>query len=303
MQPGELRSRMSSPSTMNIIDKENSSDLREIDDTAEITESVKINDIADATQRVVDAKKDSFFCPLSKLFLSADTLIKENEKFHNLRKHDISITEAKNYLLRVLNIISLETLGHKVPAEHAQPIVLKGSSDIFDPKGMIKILHRTLLAVSGSRTLPEKSPTPCRKIALLNKFPRPMHIFPYEMLVHHCLPFLLPFIIRDDILNEKIFCKLVLFNIVPPKGKIFRPQAKRQKHSEKLLHPEKQFMDLKDLQRKYYKGILKWKRKSPLLFKEIPLVFERTYIPEMISTDYNPNIIFKPTRSTDFNGP
>ncbi|XP_020822655.1 uncharacterized protein LOC110194581 isoform X2 [Phascolarctos cinereus] len=299
----ESGSRKSSPSTMNTTDKENSSDLTEIEDTSEIIESSKTEDIADATQNVVNAEKNSFFCPLSKLLLSADALIKENEKIHNLRKHDISITEAKNYLLQVLNIISLETLSHRVPTEFAQPIAFKGKCHISDPKEMIKILHRTLLAINGPGTLTENRSMPSRAIALMNKISLPMHIFPYEMLAHHCLPFLLPFLIRDDILNEKIFCRIVLFNIVLPKGKVFRPQAKRQKHYEKLLHPEKQFMDLKDLQRKYYKGILKWKRKSRMLFKDPSFVIEKAFVPEMISLDYKPTVIFKLVRSTDFNSP
>ncbi|XP_031801408.1 uncharacterized protein LOC105749517 [Sarcophilus harrisii] len=283
-----LGSRKSSLSTMNTNGEENSSSITEIEDKKETTESVNSEDNADGTQNVL-AKESSLFCPLSKLFLSADALIKENEKSHNLKKHEISITEAKNYLLRVLNIISLETLGQEEPLEPTQPVVLKSKSTICDPIGMMKILRHNLLSAPTSSDKSEKSPMPLKAFAPLDKFPSPMHIFPYELLAQHCLPFLVPFIVRDDIRKKKILCRIVLFNIVPPKGKVFRPQGKRQKHFEKLRHPEKQFMDLKDLQRKYYKGLLKWKKKPLPTFKEIIPIIEKTYVPEMLSMDYKVN--------------
>ncbi|XP_074052706.1 uncharacterized protein LOC141495371 [Macrotis lagotis] len=259
---------------MNIIDERNSSDLSGTEDIPESTEA--------------KSKKKSFFCPLSTLFLTADTLIKENEKCHNLRKHDISITEAKNYLLQVLNIISLETLNQQTSLEYTQPVVSKNKSKISVSKAVIEILHHSLFSSAAIKALSEKILIPSRAFALTKKIPPPMHIFPYEILVHHCLPYLLPFIIRDDIMKGKILSRLVLFNIESPKGKIFRSEAKKEKHFEKLLQPETQFMDLRDLQRKYFKGILTWKGRSPELFKEMPIIHEKKFIPEMLSWDYKP---------------
>ncbi|XP_056661962.1 uncharacterized protein LOC103106213 [Monodelphis domestica] len=272
---------------MSATDKENSSDLPELVATEKMEESDRIKKTPDTGEIIWD---DSLVLQLPDLFSSADTLIKKNEKSSNLRIHDITVKEAKNYLLRILNIISIDTLGSQAAA-YTQPIVLERRK-IQDPKRMIKILHQSLLTRSRSITSKEKLVVPSKVFSQYSRIPEPLHTYPYELLVQKCLPLMLPFVIRDNILNEKILCRLVLFNVAPPKAKVFAPQTKRPKFSRKLLQPEKQFMDLRDLQWKYYKGILKWNQKLPLIFKEIPPILEKRFVSEMISSDYQPTFIF-----------
>ncbi|CAN0460950.1 unnamed protein product [Rangifer tarandus platyrhynchus] len=193
---------------------------------------------------------ESLTCSLPELYAFVENFNKENKKLNLLKMHCISPGEAQRMLSQkhFLN----GTGGTDGRADDSLPVfmckVVRREERL---ESMTELLHRSLLPRSLSPV--ERLSRSQQRISEYG-IPPPVHTFPYEILLNQSKSVSVV-TIRKKIQSTKILCRLAIPCVSPEKF-IFEDKAP----TYFLIDPAKQFMDLRDLEWKFYKGLVKWKR-------------------------------------------
>eukprot|EP00070_Physeter_catodon_P042386 XP_028349280.1 uncharacterized protein C9orf153 homolog [Physeter catodon] len=212
------------------------------------------------TPEVLDeAAKCSTSRQLPELYAFVENFHKENKKSNLLKTHCISPSEAQK-ILQNLN----------GGGEVSQPVfTCKVVRKEKRPESMTELLHRSLLTRSLS---PVERLSKSQKRISLYGIPPPVHTFPYEILMGHSKSMSLV-AIQKRIQSTETLYRLGIPTISPEKF-IFEDKVPKYV----LVDPEKQFMDLRDLEWRFYKGIVKWKRRTSDAFINIKYNGEKRFV-------------------------
>uniref|UniRef100_A0A8B9WK09 Chromosome 9 open reading frame 153 n=1 Tax=Bos mutus grunniens TaxID=30521 RepID=A0A8B9WK09_BOSMU len=211
---------------------------------------------------------ESLTCSLPELYAFAENFNKENKKLNLLKMHCISPGEAQRMLSQkhFLN----GTGGTDGRADDSLPVfTCKVVRREERPESMTELLHRSLLTRSLSPV--ERLSKSQQRISEYG-IPPPVHTFPYEILIDHSKSVSMV-TIRKKIQSTKILCRLGIPCVSPEKF-IFEDKAPKYF----LIDPAKQFMDLRDLEWKFYKGLVKWKRCISDEFSDIKNDSEKRFV-------------------------
>ncbi|XP_036185001.1 uncharacterized protein C9orf153 homolog [Myotis myotis] len=212
-------------------------------------------------------------CSLPELYALAENFHKESKKSNHLKTFAISPSEARRTLSQALNAMaptSRTDLG-----EDSQSVVRK---DKEKPPSMTELLHRSLL--TGSPSQVDRLEKSQERLAYYG-IPPPLHTFPYEIILSE----------TDLSGTQKKFSSarnLSKISISKVKADKFLFEDRITEYS--IIEPEKQFMDLRDLEWKYYKGITKWTRKTSDVFAKIQYNSEKRFV----KSKEMPGVIFPP---------
>ncbi|XP_062063088.1 uncharacterized protein C9orf153 homolog [Lepus europaeus] len=211
-------------------------------------------------------------CSLPELFECVENLTKESKK-SNLRKtQGLSVKEAQKMLTQSLN--AMAALGG---AEGKQEEAVAASAGMAAkvakrgderPMSMTELLHRSLVSDSLS---PVERLFRSRQRLSHDGIPAPMHNFPYDILASHSKAWTL--ITAEDQVPKATMPQRTTLPSAPPE-KIYEDRLPRLF----LVYPEKQFVDLKDLELKYFKGLVKWSRTTAVSFPEIRYDTEKRFV-------------------------
>ncbi|KAB0401556.1 hypothetical protein E2I00_011656, partial [Balaenoptera physalus] len=203
---------------------------------------------------------------LPELYAFVEHFNKENKKSNLLKTHCISPSEAQKILSQNLNGTSrTDGRGEDSQSVFTCKVVRKEER----PESMTELLHRSLLTRSLS---PVERLSKSQKRISQYGIPPPVHTFPYELLMDHSKSMSLV-AMRKRIQSTEILCRLGIPTISPEKF-IFEDKVPKYL----LVDPEKQFMDLRDLEWRFYKGIVKWKRRTSDAFINIKYNSEKRFV-------------------------
>ncbi|XP_010603801.1 uncharacterized protein C9orf153 homolog [Fukomys damarensis] len=201
---------------------------------------------------------------LPELYALIENFNKDSKKSNVLKTHSISFKEAQKLLTKSLNaMLFISRTG--VRREDPQPVFMctTAKKEQEKPPCMAELLHCSLL--KGLH-----SPAPwfprSQKRLTEDGIPLPMHPFPYN-------------VIQDglDALSwatpEKTQTPQVLDRSHLLK-QVFEDKISRYF----LVDPEKQFMDLRDLEWRYFKGLAKWKHTTVVSFVDIKYNSEKRFV-------------------------
>ncbi|KAM7241311.1 hypothetical protein CapIbe_007883 [Capra ibex] len=222
--------------------------------------------------RDMDPSKDgeedeSLTCSLPELYAFVEHFNKENKKLNLLKMHCISPGEAQRTLSQkhFLN----GTGGTEERADDSLPVfTCKVVRKEERPESMSELLHRSLLTRSLSPV--ERLSKSQQRISEYG-IPPPVHTFPHEILIDHSKSESMVTI--QKIQSSKILCRLGIPCVSPEKF-IFEDKAPKYF----LIDPAKQFMDLRDLEWRFYKGLVKWKRCILNEFSDIKNDSEKRFV-------------------------
>ncbi|XP_036289511.1 uncharacterized protein C9orf153 homolog [Pipistrellus kuhlii] len=213
-------------------------------------------------------------CSLPELYALAENVNKESKKSNRLKTLGLSPTEARRILTQILTIT-----GRTDSGEDSQPVLkdkeVKRKEE--KPPSLTDLLHHSLLTGSPSHIgrLGESK----QRLAQYG-IPPPMHTFPFEV------------IITDTNLSGTTQKRLVSTGKVPrisiSKVKTDKLLFEDRITEYSIIEPEKQFLDLRDLEWKYYKGITKWKHKTSDAFAKIQYNSEKRFV----ENKETPTIVF-----------
>uniref|UniRef100_G1NV84 Uncharacterized protein n=1 Tax=Myotis lucifugus TaxID=59463 RepID=G1NV84_MYOLU len=217
-------------------------------------------------------------CSLPELYALAENFHKESKKSNHLKTFGISPTEARRTLSQTLNAMaptSRTDLG-----EDSQPVfkIKVTRKDKEKPPSMTELLHRSLL--TGSPSQVDQLGKSQERLAYYG-IPPPLHTFPYEIILSET---------NLSGTQKKFSSARNLSKISIPKMKADKILFEDRITEYSIIEPEKQFMDLRDLEWKYYKGITKWTRKTSDVFAKIQHNSEKRFV----KSKEMPGVIFPP---------
>ncbi|XP_069891561.1 uncharacterized protein [Dipodomys merriami] len=203
-------------------------------------------------------------CSLPELYGSADNFNKERKKSNLLKSQSISLTEAQKLLKKNLNVMS-SISGTWARREDSQLVFKCTMVDIEEPKkeetpmSLVEILQHSLMV--DSITPVQQLSRSWKRLTQCGISP-PVHTFPFDIIIEDLSAE------AWDAIGEKSkpideFYDLSL-RIRSPR--LFL-QDKISKHFR--VNPGKLFMDLQDLQWKYFKGLVKMKRISRTSYMDV----------------------------------
>ncbi|VFV27177.1 Hypothetical predicted protein [Lynx pardinus] len=208
-------------------------------------------------------------CSLPEFYAFLENFNKESKKSSLRKTHGISPSEAQEMLSQNLNAMSF-TSGADVRDEDPRPIftckVVRKEKE--QPESMTELLYRSLLT---SSTSPGKGLSRSQQRLLRSGIPPPAHTFPHEILIDHSSSSSLFPTQKTQRIN--ILHGLGISRIMPEN---FTFEHKIAKYF--LVDPEKQFMDLRDLEWRYYKGIVKCKHGTSDSFINIKYNSEKRFV-------------------------
>ncbi|XP_045323761.1 uncharacterized protein C9orf153 homolog [Leopardus geoffroyi] len=208
-------------------------------------------------------------CSLPEFYAFLENFNKESKKSSLRKTHGISPSEAQEMLSQNLNAMSF-TSGADVRDEDPRPIftckVVRKEKE--QPESMTELLYRSLLT---SSTSPGKGLSRSQQRLLRSGIPPPAHTFPHEILIDHSSSSSLFPTQKTQRIN--ILHGLGISRITPEN---FTFEHKIAKYF--LVDPEKQFMDLRDLEWRYYKGIVKYKHGTSDSFINIKYNSEKRFV-------------------------
>ncbi|KAF5912653.1 hypothetical protein HPG69_007642, partial [Diceros bicornis minor] len=218
---------------------------------------------------------------LPELYALLKNFNKESKKSNLLKIHGISPREAQKILSQNLNAMSFPS-GTDVRGEAPQPACLCEvvRREAEQPGSVTELLHRGLQTSSLS---PLERPTRPQLRLSRGGIPPPAHAFPHEILIRHSSSSLLT--IRKKSQSSKILCRLGISQVTPQKF-IFEDRVSKYL----LADSEKQFLDLRDLEWRYYKGIVKWKHTISDSSIDIKYNSEKRFV----ESQEMPDVIFPP---------
>ncbi|XP_038382849.1 iron-sulfur cluster assembly 1 homolog, mitochondrial isoform X18 [Canis lupus familiaris] len=197
---------------------------------------------------------------------------KKSNKLKLLKTHRMSLSEAQEMLSQNLSAMSFSS-GTNVREEVFQPIfmckVVRKEKE--EPDSMTEVLYRSLLTSSLS---PVERLSRSQQRLFQCGIPPPTHTFPYEILIDHSKSLSpVPIPIEEKTQSANILHVLGISRI-RPQNFIFGDKIAKYF----LVNPEKQFMDLRDLEWRYYKGIVKWKHSALDSFIDIKHDDEKRFV-------------------------
>uniref|UniRef100_A0A8C3WFD5 Chromosome 9 open reading frame 153 n=1 Tax=Catagonus wagneri TaxID=51154 RepID=A0A8C3WFD5_9CETA len=213
-----------------------------------------------------DVATETLTCSLPELYAFVENFSKESAKLNRLNTHYISPSEAQKILSQNLNAVG-ETDARE---DDRQPLLTcKVVRKEERPESMSELLHRSLLSspLDPLGRLHRSQRRPSRF-----GIPPPVHTFPYEVLVSYSRG-KSAVATKKKVQGIKILCRLGVPAVSPEK---FVFEDKIPKYL--LVDPEKQFLDLRDLEWRYYKGIVKWKHIFPESFINIDYDSEKRFV-------------------------
>ncbi|XP_058157552.1 uncharacterized protein C9orf153 homolog [Dasypus novemcinctus] len=217
---------------------------------------------------------------LPEFYALVEKFNKESKKSNIKKTHDISLSDAQRILSQNLEAMS-PISESDVRKEESQPVftctVVK-KEEREKPKSMTELLHCSLLRPAG---------TVCKSQDKLSQhgIPLPKHIFPSDILLDpHPVSSSLTALWKKMQASTTL-CRLVV-NKATPEQFVFKDKLPQYL----LLDPEKQFMDLKDLEWRFYKGIVMWSRRTSDSFITIKYDSEKRFV----ESQDMPDVIFPP---------
>ncbi|KAI2553031.1 hypothetical protein G5576_115583 [Homo sapiens] len=217
-------------------------------------------------------------CSLPELYACIENFNKESKKSNLLKMHGISLNEAQEVLARNLNVMSF-TRGADVRGD-LQPVIRCTVVKKEKQASMIELLYRSLLASSLSPM--ERLSRSQQRLSQCGISP-PKHTFPYEILTDHSNA--LAQVTVQKVPSPKILCSLGISSATPEK---FISEDKLCRSF--LVDPGKQFMNLRDLEWRYFKGLAKWRRTTAISFGDIKYNTEKRFV----ESQDMPDVIFPP---------
>ncbi|XP_054544900.1 uncharacterized protein C9orf153 homolog isoform X2 [Talpa occidentalis] len=187
---------------------------------------------------------------LPELYASVENFNRERKKSNLLKTQGISLDEAQKMLIQ--NLVAMSFIS-RTDVRDLQPVFKAKVERKVKPASMTDLLHRSLLTRSLSPL--EKLSKSRQRLAQYGISP-PVHTFPYDIILHHASSLALTEI-RKKVQRTLTVGRLGLHKITSEQLIVDDRVPKYL-----LVDPEKQFLDLRDLEWRYYKGIVKWKRNT-----------------------------------------
>ncbi|XP_047555797.1 uncharacterized protein C9orf153 homolog isoform X2 [Lutra lutra] len=230
------------------------------------------------------AAAESPGCSLPELYAFVEDFTKESKKSNLLKTHGISLSEAQKMLSQNLNAMSISGTDD-MREEDPQPLfvckVVRREEE--KPDSMTEILYRTLLTPSRSRV---ERLTRSQQRLFRHGIPPPAHTFPYEILIEHSKSSSpVPVPVKEKTQGANILGMLGISRI-RPENFVFADRIAKYF----LVDPEKQFMDLRDLEWRYYKGLVSWKHGTKDPFIDIKYDSEKRFV----DSQQTPGVIYPP---------
>ncbi|KAF6326991.1 hypothetical protein mRhiFer1_001949 [Rhinolophus ferrumequinum] len=221
-----------------------------------------------------DTSTESPRCSLPELYAFVDNFNKESKKSNLLKIYSISPSEAQKILSQKPN--AMPVISGPNVREDPQPLFMGKvvRKEQESPEVMTEFLHCCLL--TGSCLPIERLSKSQRRLTKYG-IPPPSYTFPSEILTDPSSSLATTKKIQDT--------KLGISHVKPEKF-IFEDRVS----GYVLADPDKQFMDLRDLEWRYYKGIAKWKHNTTDSFINIPYNSEKRFV----ESQKMPDVIFPP---------
>ncbi|XP_073084836.1 uncharacterized protein [Manis javanica] len=206
---------------------------------------------------------------LPELYAFVENFNNENKKSNLLKTHSISPSEAQKILSPNLSGVPFPE-GADLRAEDPQPVFMckEVREEEENPESLAELLPCSLLASTlslGARFWKSQ-----QRLAQCG-IPAPNHTSPLEILIDHSSS--LPPVPTQKIQGTKTLQREGISS-VPPEKFVFKDEVPQYL----LADRGKQFMDLKDLEWRYYKGIVKWKHYTADSFINIKYNSEKRFV-------------------------
>ncbi|XP_027470784.2 uncharacterized protein C9orf153 homolog [Zalophus californianus] len=231
------------------------------------------------------AAAESLGCSLPELYAFVEDFNKDSKKSNLLKTHSISPGEAQKMLSQNLNAMSFTSGTDDMRGEHLQPVfVCKVVRKEEKPDSMTELLYRSLLTSSLS---PVERLTRSQQRLFQCGIPPPAHTFPYEILIDHSKSLSPVPVPIDEKTQSANILHMLGISRIRPENFIFEDKIAKYF----LVDPEKQFMDLRDLEWRYYKGLASWKHSTLDSFIDINYDSEKRFVVNQPM----PGVIYTPT--------
>ncbi|XP_032248816.1 uncharacterized protein C9orf153 homolog isoform X3 [Phoca vitulina] len=228
---------------------------------------------------------ESLRCSLPELYAFVEDFNKDSKKSNLLKTHRISPSEAQKMLSQNVNAMSFTSGTDDVKGEHLQPVfvckVVRKEEE--KPDSMTQLLYRSLLTSSLS---PVERLTRSQQRLFQCGIPPPAHTFPYEILIDHSKSLSPVPVPIDEKTQSANILHMLGISRIRPENFIFEDKIAKYF----LVDPEKQFMDLRDLEWRYYKGLVSWKHSTLDSFIDINYVSEKRFV----ANKQMPGVIYPP---------
>ncbi|XP_012371977.1 uncharacterized protein C9orf153 homolog [Octodon degus] len=201
---------------------------------------------------------------LPELYALVENFNKDSKKSSLLKAHSISFTEAEKLLAKSLNtmaLISRTSSRREDPKSVFSYTLVKREPE--KPPSMVEYLHRSLLEGLFS---PVVGLTRSQKRLTESGIPPLPHPFPYNIILEGLES--LPQAPTEKTQDPQVIDRPCLLKVMVP--------DKLAKYF--LVDPEKQFMDLRDLQWRYFKGLAKWKHMIVVPTMDIKCNSEKRFV-------------------------
>nr|XP_045017218.1 uncharacterized protein C9orf153 homolog [Jaculus jaculus] len=211
---------------------------------------------------------------LPDLYASVENFRKESKKSNLLKSCGISLKEAQELLSKNLNIMSFthHTSRRRAPRPSSGRIGVKKEEQ--KPLSMVELLHHRLLICSHSPL--ERISRSQHRLAQ-GGIPPPAHTFPYSVMVSDTN------IMSWAAIKKKFQSTKILGKIMLATSSATEPQHQpilgdRAQIRHLAAEPEKQFLDLRELEWRYFKGLAKWKHTTKPSPMDVKYDTERRFV-------------------------
>ncbi|KAG8505047.1 hypothetical protein J0S82_005492, partial [Galemys pyrenaicus] len=217
---------------------------------------------------------------MPELYASVENFNKERKKSNLLKTQGISLEEAQKMLIQ--NLIAMSFISRTDVREDLQPIFeAKVDRREVKPTSMTDLLHCSLL--DSSLAPLEKLSNSQKRLAQYGISP-PVHTFPYDILIHHASSLAL------IELRKKIQRTLTIGRLGLHRSSMGELIIDHRTPKYLLVDPEKQFLDLRDLEWRYYKGLVKWKQHTSESITDIKYSGEKRFV----ASQQMPDVLLPP---------
>ncbi|XP_036044831.1 uncharacterized protein C9orf153 homolog [Onychomys torridus] len=218
---------------------------------------------------------------LQELYKSAENFNNKSKKSNFQKICGISFEEARQLLRKDLNAISFGSRYAVRKDEPLPAIQSQVNEEEEEPMSMADLLHYSLL--TGFLVPLEQLSRSQQRLAQAG-IPPPRHSFPYAFRTDE--PIATPTPSFRKRIQSATFHKLLLSSVAPDRL-VFEDKSMRFFSTE----PGKQFMDLVDLEWRYFKGLARWGRvPTRFSFMDIQFNTEKRFV----ESQGMPGLIFPP---------
>ncbi|XP_021070850.1 uncharacterized protein C9orf153 homolog [Mus pahari] len=220
-------------------------------------------------------------CLLSELYTSLQNFNNENKKSNLQKVCGTSFREAQETLEKTLNGLPLDSSETMSGHERLPVIQTRVKKTEQKSPSMSDLLHQSLLM--GYIAPLEQVYSSQQRLAQAG-IPPPMLDFPYDL--RDEVPIVAPTHHFRKRIQSTTFRKLLLSSVTP--GRLF---LEEKSVSHVCSEPGKQFLDLADLQWRYFKGLAVW-GKMPRMFSFMDIEFNSEK--RFVESRDMPGFIFPP---------